>query len=312
MIATRHIGVVARSLLAATLVACALVAAGAVAGCSGGGDQTSGASFTPATSISESSFDEGSATGSNGVLVDTSHSSDGYVGISATAESRLKVQVMSGDGTTNYDLSQDGTAIICPLTSGSGPYTVRVMQNTSGNNYVELYSTTFDASIEPETAPYLHPNVACNFSESSACVAKARELVASATNQGEAVQAICTWVVDNISYDSAKASQLQDATGYMPDPDSTLASGSGVCFDYASLGAAMLRSQGIATQIVTGYVSPDDIYHAWIMVYIDGTWISGQFSVNSDTWSRVDLTFAASGGGSNVGDGKSYTDRFVY
>ena len=74
----------------------------------------------------------------------------------------------------------------------------------------------------------------------------------------------------------------------------------------------MLRSQGIPTKIVTGNVSPDNIYHAWIMVHIDGTWKNAQFSVNPNTWSRVDLTFAANGANSNVGDGKSYTDRYVY
>lgn len=105
---------------------------------------------------------------------------------------------------------------------------------------------------------------------------------------------------------------MKEASGYVPDPDATLSSQTGICFDYASLGAAMLRSQGIPTKIVTGYVSPSNIYHAWIMVYIDGTWKSAQFSVEKDAWSRVDLTFAAGGSSTNVGDGKSYTDRFTY
>ena len=48
------------------------------------------------------------------------------------------------------------------------------------------------------------------------------------------------------------------------------------------------------------------------MVKIDGTWQSARFSVSPNTWSRIDLTFAATGGGANVGDGESYTDRYVY
>ena len=102
------------------------------------------------------------------------------------------------------------------------------------------------------------------------------------------------------------------STGYMPDPDETLAEGKGVCFDYASLGAAMLRSLGIPTKVVTGYVSPGDLYHAWIMVYADGEWMSGEFSVSKDTWSRVDLTFASTGSSEFTGDGGSYTDRYIY
>ena len=284
----------------------------ALSGCAGTSEQTDGATFTPAKSITPAVFDEAAASGDNGALVDTSHADEGYVGISASASSRLKAQVTSGQSSSNIDLSQDGAATICPLVFGSGTYTVRVMQNTSGNNYVELYSTTFDVALTSETAPFLVPNVVCNYSDGSACVAKARELVADAQTQGDAVKVVCEWIVDNISYDEAKAAQLKDATGYVPDPDATLTSGTGICFDYASLGAAMLRSQGIPTKIVTGYVSPSNIYHAWIMVYIDGTWTSAQFSVSRNTWSRVDLTFASSGENANVGDGKSYTDRFVY
>ena len=99
----------------------------------------------------------------------------------------------------------------------------------------------------------------------------------------------------------------------MPNPDATLAEGKGICFDYVSLGAAMLRSLGIPTKIVTGYVSPDSIYHAWNLVYLDGSWKSVEVSVDPNTWTRIDLTFAAAGGsGKTVGDAKEYTDRYTY
>ena len=143
-------------------------------------------------------------------------------------------------------------------------------------------------------------------------VAKARDLTADAANQGEAVQRVCEFVVGHVSYDTDKARELSNATGYIPNPDATLESGLGVCFDYASLGAAMLRSLGFPTKIITGYVSPGDLYHAWIMVYVDGSWKTGEFSVSADSWSRVDLTFAASGSTEFTGDGTSYTERYVY
>ena len=128
----------------------------------------------------------------------------------------------------------------------------------------------------------------------------------------DVVRNIYQWVVDNITYDHDKAAQLASATGYVPDPDATLAAGTGICFDYASLGAAMLRSLGIPCQVITGYVSPDDVYHAWNMVYIDGEWISVEISIKPNSWTRVDLTFAASGAASTIGDGTSYTDRYTY
>lgn len=54
-------------------------------------------------------------------------------------------------------------------------------------------------------------------------------------------------MVDNVSYDNDKTYNLKQATGYVPNPDKTLTSKKGICFDYASLGAAMLRSVGIPT-----------------------------------------------------------------
>ncbi len=302
----RSAAVIAQGLAAAALAA-TLVACGTTT------ETTTGAAFEatsqlPATSV----FDEGAAQASNGALIDTSHSSQGYIGVSAQASSRLKLLVSLGDSTQTYDVPADATPVIIPLTFGNGSYTVRLMQNTSGNNYAELASTQVDIALDDEFAPYLRPNINCDYSEESVCVAKARELVADATNQGEALRNICEYICQNIAYDNDKAAQLQDSSGYVPDPDETLASGTGICFDYASLGAAMLRSQGIATRIITGNVSPDNIYHAWIEVYIDGTWQSAVFDVQQRTWSRLDLTFAAAGATKAVGDGKEYTPRYVY
>lgn len=298
--------------------AAAIVAAGALAallalgGCESEQQQATGAAFTPQTSIESATFNEAAAEQGNGAAIDASSVAQGVVSASATNQAALKFQVTSDQYTENFDLPNDGTPIVCPLPFGDGQYTFRVMQNTSGNNYVELLSTTADVSMESEFAPFLRPNVYCDYGANSACVQKARELVANASNQAEAVEAICNFMVENVAYDDDKAASLKTTTGYVPSPDDTLATGTGVCFDYASLGAAMLRSQGIPAKIVTGYVSPGDIYHAWIMVYIDGTWKSAQFSVSANTWSRVDLTFAASSGNANVGDGKNYTDRYVY
>lgn len=290
----------------------ALVCALSLAACSGASEGATGAAFVVSNKITTAEYTASAATGDNNVAIDTSHVNEGYVGAAGTSTSRLKLQVVMGEASYNYDLPEDGSSIIAPLTFGNGTYTFRIMQNTSGSNYIELYSTSASVSMPDENAPYVRPNVYCNFSEDSQCVVLARQLVENATNVGEAVEAICNFVIENISYDDTKASELKTTTGYVPNPDETLSSGTGICFDFASLGAAMLRSQGIPTRIVTGYVSPDDIYHAWIMVYINGSWQTGQFSVDQNTWSRIDLTFAASSNNANVGDGKDYTDRYVY
>lgn len=300
-----------RLLLAASFAALLLVAFSGLAGC-GNPEGTSGVSFSSPKKIEEASFHSSSAAGAHGALVDSSCADKGYIAVKAKNSSRLKLQITLGEQSISHDLPNDGSEAIYPLTFGDGNYSIRVMQNTSASNYVEIYRTQKGVTLKSEFAPFLRPNLYCRFSDKSAATKKARELVADAENVGDAVEAICTYVVDNISYDNAKAQKVGKTTGYVPDPDSTLSSGKGICFDYASLGAAMLRSQGIPTKIMTGYVSPDNIYHAWIMVYIDGTWSSAQFSVDQNTWSRVDLTFAASSGNTLVGDGLDYQDRYTY
>ena len=244
--------------------------------------------------------------------IDVSHVADGYVVARTSSAARLKFQVNANGMTYNYDLPNDGTPAVFPLNMGDGDYEFRIMKNAGGNDYLEAERVEVPVTLTSEFAPFVIPNQYCNYDENSACVAKARELTGDAANQGEAVQRICEFMVDNISYDTDKARELSTATGYIPNPDETLASGSGVCFDYASLGAAMLRSMGFPTKIITGYVSPGDLYHAWIMVYADGSWHTGEFSVSADSWSRVDLTFAASGSSEFTGDGTSYTERYVY
>lgn len=278
----------------------------------GGGEETSGEAWSAPTSITDVSYDMAGAYSANGASIDVSHASEGYISACASNQNRLKLQVMMGQMSYNYDLAGDGTVSIFPLQMGDGAYTIRVMQNTSGNNYVEICRVETTVTLNSEFEPFVRPSAYCSFSESSECVALARELTAECANEGEVVKTIYTYLTGNITYDNLKAASLADATGYLPDPDTTLREGTGICFDYASLAAAMLRSLGIPCKIVTGYVS-NDIYHAWNLVYINGSWKSTSIEVDTNTWSLIDTTFGAAGAdASYVGDGSTYIERYTY
>ena len=267
-----------------------------------------GAAFTlPAEVRVPTMEDSGAET-----TIDASHADHGYVGVAAHSESRLKFQVKCGEMAYNYDLPNDGTPTFFPVNMGNGEYALRIMENIEGSNYAELDSDYVTVALASEFDPFLVPNIFCNYNAQSACVAKAKELMKTATNQGEAVREICLFVAGNVTYDYDKAEELAKGSGYIPLPDATLKEKKGICFDFASLAAAMLRSVGLPAQVVTGYVSPNDLYHAWVMVYVDGTWKTAQFSVSPETWSRCDVTFASAGSGSYVGDGTTYTDRYTY
>ncbi|MCH4184554.1 MAG: transglutaminase-like domain-containing protein [Eggerthellaceae bacterium] len=279
-------------------------------------NQNSSSSSESATAFhpvyNSSSYHADAAIGNGTCAIDVSCTSDGYIGACATESSRLKLQVVHDTESYNYDLPNDGTATIYPLNMGNGTYTFRIMQNTSGNKYIELFSTSVDVTLSSETAPYTRPNVFCSYSQSSACVAEATKLCSDAQSESDAYDRIYAYVRDTITYDYSKAGNVAQATGYIPNPDQTLQDKSGICFDYASLMAAMLRSQGIPCKIITGYVAPDSIYHAWNMIYIDGVWKSIYISAPSQTWGRADPTFAASGEGGYADDDSAYTDRYIY
>lgn len=301
--------------LRAALCMCVVLITVSLFGCSSGGSDkstTSGNSFTPPSTVLMSSYSSANAVGTPAANIDISSVSQGYVAAAGVSTSRLKFQVKKDDVAYNYDMPKDGTPMVAPLNMGNGTYTFTILQNTTENRYLEVFSITTDVTLENEFVPFLRPNIFCNYTADGTVAAKARELVANAQNEGDALQAIYEWIVNNVTYDKAKASELAGKTGYIPNPQSTLETQTGICFDYASLAAAMLRSQGIPCKIITGYVSPNGIYHAWNMVWINGSWKTVTISVDPKTWTRVDTTFAAGGDTTTVGDGSKYEDRYIY
>ena len=110
-----------------------------------------------------------------------------------------------------------------------------------------------------------------------------------------------------------KANNVQ--YGYVPDPDQTLNDKTGICFDYASLTCAMLRSQGIPTKLEVGYVG--EVYHAWISCYVDETgWIDNIIEFDGKDWSLLDPTLGANNKSKDVkkyiGDGSKYIVKYTY
>lgn len=259
-----------------------------------------------------SSFHPEAAQGDTGAAIDTSCVSEGYVAVSAMSDRRLKFQVVKGEETYNYDLRNDGTPSILPLQCGDGEYSFRIMENIVDKKYAVKFEVTETVKLNNEFEPFLRPNDYVNYDEDSACVKQAAEFSAQASSQVDVVTAVYDFVCKTIKYDVKKAESVERM--YLPDPDETLSSGKGICFDYACLAASMLRSQGIPTKVIFGYVSPDDLYHAWNMFYTEETgWVTAEFKVDNKAWTRLDLTFAANGSDAKfIGDGSNYSDLYQY
>ena len=252
---------------------------------------------------------------SGGSQIDVGNVSSGYVRVAQSgSNTRLKVQVIKGDKTYNYDLNTNGDFEVFPLQSGDGKYTIRIMKNVDGNKYTQVFSKTVKVKLNSELEPFLCPSQYVNYDADSAAVKQAEEVCSGLKGDIEKVAAVYKWIIDNITYDLVKAQTVQ--SGYLPNLDSILSSGKGICFDYAALMAAMLRSQGVATKLICGTVSAADLNHAWNEVYLEGTgWVTVKLYFSGNAWERMDPTFAASGNSNieqYIGDASNYTGLRVY
>jgi transglutaminase-like putative cysteine protease len=277
-----------------------------------GAEAAGNAGSYTAPPMAAAAFHPDLAEGKAGALIDLSAAAEGYVAVSATSDKRLKFQVRKDDWTYNYDLASDGTPSIFPLQCGNGHYTFRIMENVTEKKYVQIGGAERDVTLIDEFQPFLRPSDYVDYSPDSACVKKAAELASGCSTRLEVVGAVYNYVIRNVRYDTRKAKNV--TSGYLPYPDETMSTGRGICFDYASLTAAMLRSQGVPTKVIFGYVSPDDLYHAWNMFYTEESgWVTVSFEVSKNSWTRLDLTFTANGANDKfVGDGSNYADVYSY
>ena len=260
----------------------------------------------------DAQFHEAAAMIGDRVKLDVSCLAEGYVAVSAVSDMRLKFQVVKDETTYNYDLPSDGTPGIFPLQGGNGSYRFRVMENVVDKKYSELYSLTCDAWLQDEFQPFLRPSTYINYTRDSDCVRKAAELASESSDELSLVGAVYNFVCSQVTYDREKAMTVK--SGYLPVPDETMNSGKGICFDYAALAASMLRSQGIPTKMIFGYVAPQGLYHAWNMFYTPQSgWVTVSFEVRGENWTRMDLTFSANGADATfIGDGSNYSDVYYY
>lgn len=251
------------------------------------------------------------------LTLDASNSAAGYVMMQYHGSNeKVKVQIVLPDGTEyTYPVSASADYMVFPLTGGSGAYKVTLLESVSieDNLYAVSFTQDIDVQIADEFTPFLYPNYYADFSSDSACVARGEELASDCYSDLDVITNIYNYVIENITYDTEKAQTVP--YGYIPDPDDTLASGTGICFDYASLMCSMLRSQRIPTKLVVGYSG--EVYHAWISCYVDEIgWVDNIIEFDGEHWSLMDPTLAAGNSAKSVkeyiGDGSNYTTKYTY
>lgn len=228
------------------------------------------------------------------------------------AEVQCIVQIAKDGGMYQYHFNKRGTWVGIPLQMGNGTYTIYVAYHAGDGTYPAPMVHSFNVSLASGLKPYTASSIIADFSYGSSAVGTASSLTSGQSTLDGKIDAVYNWITSNISYNRTLANQITNGqvTSYLPDPDRTMSSRTGICYDYASLMCAMLRSQGIATRMIHGNTPQG--YHAWNEVYMDGQgWVVvAGFSWNElggASWVRFDTTFAAGGMAANDIKNNSYS-----
>ncbi len=251
------------------------------------------------------------------VYMDASNTSQGYVMVKYTGRNvKIKIQIKkSGSSTTyTYDINKRDAFEVFPFSEGDGSYTIKVFENISGTKYSQAFSKTLTVKLANQFLPFLYPNQYVDFTADSDVVAKAQELTSKSAIDVDKVGKIYDFVVGSFTYDREKAATVK--SGYLPDTDYILSIKKGICFDYAAVMSAMLRSQNIPSKLVVGYTG--SAYHAWINVYIKGEgWVDAMIYFDGTKWQIMDPTFASSARKSEaiikyISNPENYKAKYTY
>ena len=251
----------------------------------------------------------------NTAIVDYSNASSGYICAQSFIPAKTVALVDAPDGSRyQFTIESNGRYTTIPLTVGNGNYQVGLYENLSGNEYVGLFSVAVKVELDDELAPFLYSNPYVSFADGDDAVRLSKSVAENATSDVETVEQIYLYVVQNISYDFDKAATV--APGYLPNNSNTLRTKDGICFDFASLTAAMLRAQRLPTKLDIGYCG--EAYHAWIEVYTqEQGWIRKKIEFPGHAYVLLDPTFDSASKGKGdiskiIGDGKNYRPMFYY
>lgn len=212
--------------------------------------------------------------------IDCSDVGNGYFMAKREAcSSGLKMRVSKDGAVYTYDLNNDGRYEVFPLQMGEGTYKCTLYRNVKGNKYAKDAEIKLSVDLNDEYAPYLVPSQYVNYELESLAVQKSLEICEGLETDEEKLNVIREYIVSNFKYDYERA--RSNPAAYLGDVEGCFETKLGLCQDLSVVAAAMLRVQGIPTQLVIGYA--DKNYHAWNNVLID------------DEYRRLDISALLSG-----------------
>lgn len=213
----------------------------------------------------------------------------------------IAIQVVKSGTSNPYKYFASGKTINVdvPMTLGNGTYKVGVYKNTTGNKYSPLSEETIKLNLSNDKAPFLSSSQLVDWNTKNAAIKQATKLTKSCKTDNDKIKEIYKYIVENFSYDFDKLKQLSSNSNYIPDIDKVYKAKKGICYDISSLMASMLRSQSVATKLVTGYPTnsnlPANTYHAWNKAYdsAKGSWLIIDATTDMQLYKKVDYSAMA-------------------
>jgi len=226
----------------------------------------------------------------NGVKLDKPGKSqvDGYIRVSgSTDNNKIKLLVSGGDKQVWYDVKLNNGEFDEEIWfDKQGKYTIKVMVYEYGRKY--SYGPGFTVENTEESDEYLIPAKHIE-SNDAVIIDTAREITKACSSDLEKARAIYDWVTDNIRFDYDKLEKHKRGQyGNKYGALNTIKTRKGVCYDYATLAAALSRSLGLSAKVVEGDLNKGPLkgLHAWNEIYLE-EW---------DSWISFDTTLGATTG----------------
>lgn len=202
--------------------------------------------------------------------INTSEANNGYFTINYEETynlTKMKVGIVINNKTMYFDYHAN-QKLSYPFSEGDGYYTITLYKHIRENRYQKIETKAVYVNLNNKLSPFLVSTYDACFSQGDLTNITSNSICKNASN----IKTIYNFINKNIKYDYDLAFKVSEKiiTSYIPNPIATLKTEKGICYDIASLFAAMCKTQNIPCYIIKGEYK--GVPHAWNNVYINNTW----------------------------------------
>ena len=206
------------------------------------------------------------------VYVETDKAPNGVVTLHYDAPLENSVVAFVTNSTALYMYSIRSSVTNIPLQMGDGAYEINVYEKMEDTKYIKILIANVVVDGLRDEEVYTNSIQMVDYEGYKDVIDEINKLLADAQGDREKVEIVYNYIITNYSYSTEKAEGVR--AEYLPDLRDFFTTGKGICYDYASLFASVLRSNGIPTKLLMGYRNDVEKYHSWNEVLLDGKWLA--------------------------------------